>query len=353
MSLYPKNLTSIITEVYNKAVENNDVIQFKSTSKYLKTSNSKEASMKYHLTFCDIDAQKPVKPEREDTVKTKFDPFIRDEPEFAIINSLMNDEYKLVLNKFPIVDEHLLLVTKKAIPQASLLTPNDLNASYQLLKALQGEDQDDDDDDEDEEEENAKPKSRHVIFYNCGENSGYSIDHKHLQCMKIPNKLKTFQDFVVQENPEPYIPNVKREALENEAVAFANFTIPLPKKIVDEEYLVMCYVNLLQRALSYFQQWEEADESKRLAPSYSFMMTTDWMSIVPRSSECADIEFEGNTYTMFTNALGYLHMLLFKGGQKELYDKLLEKKDSTPIEDFLLKCAFPNNFSAPPAESDY
>ncbi|XBW37409.1 hypothetical protein QEN19_002989 [Hanseniaspora menglaensis] len=353
MALYPSNLNKLVTEVYSDAVTKGNVIQFDSTSKYLKTSNSKESGLKYQLTYCDIDTQKPTKPERKEVIEKNFNPFLASEPELTVLENVMEDKYKLVLNKFPIVAEHLLLVTKKHEPQASLLNPNDLNAAFQLLKTLQGEVDDNDESDDDEEDDDEKPKSRYALFYNCGPNSGFSIDHKHMQIIKLPRKLKTFQDYAVQENPEPFIPNVKREALEYEAVAFANFTIPLPQSIKDEDYLVMCYVNLLQRALSYFQQWEETDSGKRLQPSYSFIMTSDWMSIIPRSSESAEIEFDGKAYNIATNAVGYLHMLLFKNEQKELFDKILEQKDSTAVEDLLLKCGFPNNFNAAPSENDY
>ncbi|GMM40437.1 bifunctional AP-4-A phosphorylase/ADP sulfurylase [Hanseniaspora uvarum] len=352
MSVYPKTLKKTVTDIYNKAVSTGSVIKFESSSKFLKTSNSGEANLKYHLTFCDIDGQKPQKPEREDVVKEKFNPFLKQEPELTVLDNIMDNEYKLVLNKYPIVDEHLLLVTQKEIPQSSLLTPNDLNAAYKLLKTLQQEfDEDEEDDGSDDED---VKKSRYAVFYNCGPNSGFSIDHKHLQCIKLPNKLKTYQDFLVQEYPEPYIPNAKREPLEYEKVAYANFNIPLPKDLSkDDEYLVMCYVSLLQRSLSFFQQWDVEDPKERLPTSYSFIMTTDWMTIIPRSKSVAEVEFEEKKYTLGTNALGYLHMLLFKEEQKELYEGMLAKKDSTPVEDFLLNCGFPNNFSAAPAESDY
>ena len=182
MSAYPKNLKKTVTEIYNKAVGTGNVIKFESTSKYLKTSNSGESNLKYHLTFCDIDGQKPSKPDREDVVKENFNPFLKHEPELTVLGNIMDNEYKLVLNKYPIVDEHLLLVTQKQIPQSSLLTPNDLNAAYVLLKTLQQEFEEDDEDDDD------VPKSRYAFFYNFGPNSGFSIDHKHLQCIKLPNE---------------------------------------------------------------------------------------------------------------------------------------------------------------------
>lgn len=352
MSVYPKSLRKTVSEIYNKAVTTGNVIKFESTSKYLKTSNSAEGNLKYHLTYCDIDGQKPQKPEREDVVKENFNPFLKHEPELTVMDNIMDNEYKLVLNKYPIVDEHLLLVTQKQVPQSSLLNPNDLNAAYKLLKTLQQE-FDEEDEEEDEDDDDVK-KERYAVFYNCGPNSGFSIDHKHLQCIKLPNKLKTYQDFLVQENPEPYIPNVKRQPLEYESVAYANFNVPLPKNLNnDDEYLVMCYVSLLQRALTYFQQWEIEDPKDRLPTSYSFIMTTDWMTIIPRSKSVAEVEFESDKYTLGTNALGYLHMLLFKEEQKKLYEDMLAKKDSTPVEDFLLACGFPNNFGAAPGENDY
>ncbi|KAI0270762.1 hypothetical protein BGY98DRAFT_1091270 [Russula aff. rugulosa BPL654] len=72
-------------------------------------------------------------------------------------------EYVVLLNKYSVVEEHFLLVTKEFQSQTSPL-------SYLLLRA-------------------ARAVGKHVFaFYNCGDRSGASQPHKHLQFFPTENE---------------------------------------------------------------------------------------------------------------------------------------------------------------------
>jgi ATP adenylyltransferase len=68
-----------------------------------------------------------------------------------------------VLNKYPVVAHHLLLVTKAAVPQEAALDGDDFRALARCLAAVDG-----------------------LAFYNGGRDAGASQPHKHLQLVPLP-----------------------------------------------------------------------------------------------------------------------------------------------------------------------
>jgi ATP adenylyltransferase len=68
-----------------------------------------------------------------------------------------------VLNKFPVVAHHLLLVTKAAVPQQAALDGDDFRAIARCLAEVDG-----------------------LVFYNGGREAGASQPHKHLQLVPLP-----------------------------------------------------------------------------------------------------------------------------------------------------------------------
>src|SRR5262249_47951560 len=68
-----------------------------------------------------------------------------------------------VLNKYPVVEHHLLVVTKAAAPQEAALDRDDFLAVARCLAELDG-----------------------LVFYNGGREAGASQPHKHLQLVPLP-----------------------------------------------------------------------------------------------------------------------------------------------------------------------
>ncbi|KAL0218300.1 hypothetical protein RCL1_009148 [Eukaryota sp. TZLM3-RCL] len=88
-------------------------------------------------------------------------PFLPYHPE-SFISELTN-EHVLLLNKFVAVDGHCLIVTKEFHPQFLPLTFSDSCAVAKCLREIDS-----------------------FIYYNCGQRTGASQPHKHLQLIPLP-----------------------------------------------------------------------------------------------------------------------------------------------------------------------
>ena len=90
-----------------------------------------------------------------------FDAFA--EPEKDLFVADVSETHFAVLNKFNVVDQHVLLVTRAFEEQESLLTREDFDAAWRCLTEADA-----------------------LVFYNAGPNVGASQRHKHLQVVPVP-----------------------------------------------------------------------------------------------------------------------------------------------------------------------
>lgn len=341
----------IAEQVHNKyesAIQNGSLKLTESSSKKLKDSVS---GMPYLVNFAPILAEKPTSNSNDD-----IDPFENPIDDLIISNDINEDgSYKLLLNKYPIVPEHTLLVTKEFATQDSALTPQDLMIAYKYITKMDNEDE----------------NIRNLVFYNSGPESGSSQPHKHLQSFQIPSNFITFQDKLCN-GKEHFLPNIKDEPLQDGKVAFAHFVLPLPEdsNIVDEDLLAMCFFSLLQRTLTFFQDW--LNEKPDLKKSYNVLLTKNWICLVPRShsnpinvipepkeedkiveeteeGEEAPEEEEESNLDISINATGYAGMVLVK--DQETYDRIIANPDL--IDKSLFQCGFPNTAGQRPNEYNY
>ncbi|SCV02851.1 LANO_0G00628g1_1 [Lachancea nothofagi CBS 11611] len=314
-------LTEKIAAKYAKGVESGDVHFSQSDCKKLKDPKTGAQYMVTHAPSL------LKKPERGDKETKNRNPFAEPEPELTVCDDLYDlGKYKLLLNKFPVVPEHLLLVTREFKPQISALDPTDLLTSYRLLQDL-------DDDDE---------QIRNLVFYNCGAPSGSSQDHKHMQVLRWPQKFVAFQDRLCS-GKDHFIPDMRTEPLQDAKLSFAHFVVPLPEdeETVDEDLLAMTFVSLLQRTLTFFQDW--SNEHPELQTGYNVLLTRQWMCLVPRSSSKSselDIGF---------NATGYAGLVLVK--HEDVWNKILE--DPHVVDRMMLECGFPNTAGTSANEYNY
>lgn len=318
--MLPQNLPELISKKYDEAVDNKHLCFTESTTKKLKDAKT---GMGYVVSYAPSLASKP---ERGDNPGRN--PFAEPEPELTVLENVAEGEYKLLLNKFPVVPEHTLLVTNEFKQQSSPLSPKDLMTAYKLLSKL---------DDEDE-------NKRNMVIYNSGPSSGSSQDHKHLQILQLPKNFVTLQDKICS-GKDHFIPNFKTEPLQDDRVSFAHFVLPLPESEdeVDEDLLAMSYISLVQRTLTFFQDW--LNERPELADNkgYNVLLTKKWICLVPRSSTKAksmDIGF---------NSTGYAGLILVK--TQEVYD--LIQQEPHLVDQALLECGFPNTAGKRSDEYNY
>ena len=97
--------------------------------------------------------------------KGNRNPFLPYDPNLFVAD--VSESHVCLLNKYPILEGHLLIVTREFRHQETLLTCDDFAAAWRCLAETDG-----------------------VVFYNSGPIAGASQPHKHLQLIPHPPKKK-------------------------------------------------------------------------------------------------------------------------------------------------------------------
>ena len=205
-----------------------------------------------------------------------FDPFLPYDPAMFVAD--VSDTHVALLNKFNVVEHHLLLVTRAFEEQESMLTRADFEALCACLGEIDG-----------------------LGFYNSGAAAGASQRHKHLQLMTLPLA--------------PEGPRVPLEALLPAPTELGTRPVALPglpfrhavsgrqigdRSIADAGAAAYdAYRRLLEAA-----GLPGAADAKSALPPYNLLVTRRWMLLVPRTRE----DFE----SISVNALGFAGALLVR-----------------------------------------
>lgn len=274
----PDNFFTILNEKYDAALADG-FMKYNGDSVVTQSHTLKLNGLEVDLQYKTIHSLMH-RPEKGDFKKN---PFEDPEPELTVVEDFGDsNQFRVVFNKFPVVPRHLMILTKQFKSQTTPLSPDELKATYSLLHTLAA-DKDD----------------KWFAFYNCGENSGASQPHKHVQFMTLPKDFKAFPDHIISES-DSYIPDTKREPLQHPEIPMAHFIAKLPTNLngLAEEELIMFFSSLLQRALTVLR------ENKAESISYNVMMTLEYIMVVPRSM--------GKYKELGINSCGILGLFLFK-----------------------------------------
>jgi sulfate adenylyltransferase (ADP) / ATP adenylyltransferase len=201
-----------------------------------------------------------------------FNPFLPYDPNLFVTN--LSSTHLVLLNKFNVMDHHILIVTREFASQDSLLNLSDFQALALGLSEIDG-----------------------LGFYNGGQIAGASQRHKHLQIVPLP--------FAPDGSPLPLEPVIKETVGHTtpklpyrHAIALfkaVDFTQPLT--VADD--LLVHYQDLL--ATLNLIHHSAATEP---LGAYNLLVTRQWMCVVPRSQE----SFAG----IPVNSLGFTGALLVK-----------------------------------------
>jgi ATP adenylyltransferase len=195
-------------------------------------------------------------------------PFLPPEPELTV--SQVSRSHLAVLNKFNVLDRHLLVVTRRFEHQETLLTVDDFRALLACMDEYPG-----------------------LGFYNGGAAAGASQPHKHLQLVPLP--------LAPDGPPVPVEPLLEGAGPRCPGLPFAHAFVrrkPGPKQ-ADEAH--QQYLDLLARL--GIRAVDREGEPRQSAP-YNLLVTDGWMLAVPRLQEC----FRG----VSINALGFAGSLFVK-----------------------------------------
>lgn len=193
-----------------------------------RTLSVEQDDVRYLLRIAEnLNAKERVKPARP----ADFNPFLPYEPALHVAD--LGPDHVCILNKFNLVDDHLLIITRAFEPQESLLTEADFAALLLAMREFDG-----------------------LAFYNSGKLAGASQPHKHLQL--VPRKLAPgWPDL-------PLDPRVH-------ALPFRHHWQPLP--VFEASHWHAAYLAALE-ALGWSAE-----------QPYNLLLTRDGLLLVPRTAE--------------------------------------------------------------------
>lgn len=200
-------------------------------------------------------------------------PFLPPEPELTVAE--ISGTHLAVLNKFNVLDRHLLIVTRRFEHQEELLGVEDFQALFACMAEYRG-----------------------LGFYNGGNLAGASQPHKHLQLVPLP---LAEAGSAVPVEPLLMGPGPRCAALPYpHAFARLGRSIALdPMAHVPEVHAI--YLDLLERiGISAVQ----TPEGQRQSAPYNLLIAEDWLLAVPRVKEL----FQG----VSINALGFVGSLFVR-----------------------------------------
>ncbi len=217
--------------------------------------------------------------ERKDADRTSrqaagqsFNPFLPYDKDLYVID--FSETHVCVLNKFNVVDHHLLIITRAFEEQEMLLTLADFEALWIGLREIDG-----------------------LAFYNGGKLAGASQPHKHLQLVPLPlsDIARLPIDPLLPTTSPPgsviQIPNLPF------AHAFVRLQSASPTETLDSYGALLRTLDL-----------EDGSAGARQTRAYNLLVTREWMLLVRRSQE----EFE----SISINSLGFAGALLVRNEQQ-------------------------------------
>ncbi|MBW4525036.1 MAG: phosphorylase [Phormidium tanganyikae FI6-MK23] len=184
--------------------------------------------------------------QEEATTGKPIDPFLPYDRDLFVID--ISDTHVCLLNKFNVVDHHLLIITRAFEEQEALLTLNDFTAMQACLSEVDG-----------------------LAFYNAGSVAGASQRHKHLQLVPFP---------FIEEIRLPIDPFIRTVNSRDRITVIPEFPFVHAFTKLDRtntaEQLLDRYSELLDTV------GIQSHQIMQSAP-YNFLATREWMLIVPRS----------------------------------------------------------------------
>ncbi|KAI9095444.1 HIT-like domain-containing protein [Phlyctochytrium arcticum] len=314
-----QNLSKLIRSTFESAQQHGSLVFSKSVTSSIRTLEG----IPFEIRLAPSLASKPSEyGGSKQKSEKKANPFLPYDPTLYITNF---ESHNLLLNKFSLVEGHVLLTTKEFASQFDPLNESDFAAAWKVLSE--------------------PDTSNYLVFYNCGENSGASVPHKHVQLIppstdSPDGTFPPIQSVIEQyrSSHEIYQPFVLTD------LAFAHSIALLPTKSSTSTAPTAGLLESTYRALitSSFEM-ARLDPQPCLQPSallasgipdpeakhtsYNFVMTSDFMMIVPRRAPVAR--------TIAINSVAFAGLMLAKS-EPDL-DVI---RDAGPIQ-LLKEVAFP------------
>lgn len=208
-----------------------------------------------------------------------FNPFLPYDEDLFVAD--ISETHVCLLNKFNVVDYHLLIVTRAFEQQESLLTLEDFAAMWACLAEYDG-----------------------LAFYNGGQVAGASQPHKHLQVVPLP---LTTSDAAIPIQPLLAAAKFQGASATISGLPFTHTFASLDPNWAESpltaaKTTLEIYHSLLNAV------GITAVNGNRQSSAYNFLATREWMLVVPRSQE----EFQA----ISVNSLGFAGALLVRNQEQ-------------------------------------
>ncbi len=196
-----------------------------------------------------------------------FNPFLPYEKDLFVAD--ISESHLCLLNKYNVIDNHILIVTREFEEQENLLALRDFEAMRACLSEIDG-----------------------LVFYNSGKTAGASQRHKHLQLVPLP--------LAPEGESIPIEPAIAAAEFEGNVGIAPDFPFSHAiAKLTSEnaEGILESYFNLLQET-----------GVKEKNDAYNLLATREWMLLVPRSREDFD--------SISVNSLGFAGALFVRNEER-------------------------------------
>lgn len=207
---------------------------------------------------------------RVDAVTRKrpgFNPFLPPDPDLTVAS--LGPRHLAVLNKYPVIERHLLIITRDFEAQTAPLTLADFTALAYVMQAHGG-----------------------LGFYNGGQVAGASQSHKHLQWVPAKTDLHTLAA----------IPSNHYDASQ---LPWRQLRTPLPAGCWSSADTAAAWLETIYRNACDALDLQPVTDPM---PPYNLLVTREWMTVVPRSQEKCD--------GISVNALGFAGSLFVREHQQ-------------------------------------
>lgn len=223
---------------------------------------------------------------RQQAQRSSFNPFLPYEEELFV--HFISPTHLCLLNKYNVVEHHLLIVTRAFESQDCLLNHQDFVALWACMAEVDG-----------------------LGFYNGGARAGASQPHKHLQLVPLP--------MVPDGATIPIEPAIAAAELQDgigtspllpfpHAIAHLAFSEPIHP--IQAAHITL---PLYQAALAAVGLNGDPDATQ--PPAYNLLMTRRWLLVVPRSQE--------GSQGISVNSLGFAGALLVRNAEQMAHLKAI------------------------------
>ncbi|MDY6805529.1 MAG: DUF4922 domain-containing protein [Cyanobacteriota bacterium] len=210
-----------------------------------------------------------------------FNPFLPYEEDLFVAD--ISESHISLLNKYNVVDRHLLIVTRQFEEQENLLTLADFEAVGACLAEIDG-----------------------LVFYNGGKNAGASQRHKHLQMIPLP--------LAPEGPPLPIEPAIAAAKFEGDIGTTPDFPflhaiakLDIGKASSPQEAAEATLESYFSLLHAVGVRGSDGMKGKQ-SDAYNLLATREWMLLVGRSRE----DFE----SISVNSLGFAGSLFVKNSEQ-------------------------------------